>query len=124
DLGKAEAHAEHRIGYACILVETGGDAERIGKVEPPHADGEARVIGTGGTRIDAGLQRLECQLVRHLRLEREQQWPSKVECRCKHLSVLCNRLRYAMRLITAGAKARACALVNVRHHKQGVYANI
>jgi hypothetical protein len=88
DLGEPEPDAEHGVGHARILVEACSNAERVGEFHSPHAQRESRIVRDGRTRIDAGFQRFQRQLVRHLRLEREQQRPGKIECGCKHLYVL------------------------------------
>ena len=46
NLGKAEADPDHDVGHASVLVEARRDADRIGQMDIPDIDAEARVIGT------------------------------------------------------------------------------
>ena len=37
DLDEAEAEAQHRVGHLGMLVEAGGEPDRVGKLAPPQA---------------------------------------------------------------------------------------
>ncbi len=53
DLGKAEAHAQNGVGYACILVEAGCYAERIWELEPHRFNGKRTVFRIAAARVCA-----------------------------------------------------------------------
>src|SRR5262245_34643767 len=84
DLGVTQTHAEHRGDHARVFVEARGDAERIGKRQPPYAGRKPAIIAPRAAGMNADLQRPKRQLVRLLRVERPEQRPGERERRFKH----------------------------------------
>ncbi len=76
--GMAEAHAEQAVGHAGVLVEAGGDAERVGEFEAPQGQAEAGVVARPRARIEPRLQRRQGQGVSPLGVEGEQQRAGEV----------------------------------------------
>ncbi len=76
DLDETEAEAEHLAEDLGILVESCGEADRIGEGESGDDGGEHR-IGCWGTTGGLGLQRPDRQPVRPLRIEREGEGPKE-----------------------------------------------
>ncbi len=73
DLDEAEALAEHGVGYLAILIEAGGETDRIGKIEPPMAAREARILDRRPARHQSGLEQTESHPVRRFGRKQPQQ---------------------------------------------------
>jgi hypothetical protein len=73
DLGEAAAHGEHGFGYARVLVETGGDAERVRQFEAGERDPERRIVGRERAPMQPALERAQRHLVRILGRKCEEQ---------------------------------------------------
>ena len=56
----------------------------LGNAKPPRAHRQPRVVRRERSRINPGFQRLQRQLVRLLRVQREEQRPGKIENGSKH----------------------------------------
>ena len=76
DFDEAEAERRQRVDVRAVLVETGGEPDRIGELEPEHARRQ-RLRAQREQRIQAdavgGLDRSEAQIVRALGVEAEQE---------------------------------------------------
>ncbi len=72
-LGKAEPHGKERPEHARILVEAGCHANRIGETEPPKLLHKPRIVRLRFAGVEAELQSPDGELMRPLRIEREQQ---------------------------------------------------
>ena len=67
DLDKAEAEAQQRVRHLRVLVEAGGDADRIGEIEPEGAHRQLARDRAAGRADRHEAQRLDRQSVRILR---------------------------------------------------------
>ena len=74
DLGEAEAKRERRVDSLAMLVKTGGEPERIGKIKAERLDREAGIIGFGRGKRQMR-QRLDREAVRGLWVELQQKRP-------------------------------------------------
>ena len=78
DLDEAEAEGKDRVRHLAILVEAGGHADRIGKVEAEEVLPQARIAGGGGPKRHRR-QRFQRQAVRGFRIEGEEERPEEAE---------------------------------------------
>ena len=72
DFDETEAHGEELARHARVLVEAGGHAERVGKVEAEQRLGKARIVGLVGTRKEPELEALDGDVMREFGVEREE----------------------------------------------------
>ena len=72
DLDEAETEAEHRVRHRAVLVEAGGEPDRVGEGEAERLDGEPRIAGLrrGADAAEAG--RFDGQMVGPFRIEQPQ----------------------------------------------------
>jgi hypothetical protein len=70
---EAEAHGEKFARHARVLVEAGGHADRIGKIEAEELLAEPLVVGSIGPRVKAKFEALDGEVVRAFGIEREQE---------------------------------------------------
>jgi hypothetical protein len=77
DLDEPEALAEHGMNHFSLLVETGGESDRIGEILVPQPDGKQAVIGLPPLRHQAELERADHQIVGALGRQRTEQWLHK-----------------------------------------------
>src|SRR3546814_9796308 len=75
DLDLVESHAgpQHRGEGLGVLVESRGEADRVGEVEPEHAAGEDGMVDRRLCRAEAGAERADGEIVRALGIEAPQQ---------------------------------------------------
>ncbi len=76
DLDEAEAEIEERVDHFAVLVEAGGEPERIGKVEIEHPAGEPRV-GERPAGNDVAAETVESEPMCLFRIEAEEKWPEQ-----------------------------------------------
>ena len=74
DLGKAEAERKRCFNRLAVLVEAGGKADRIGKIEAKRLHREARIVGFRRAERQPG-QRPDRNPMRGLGIEAEHQRP-------------------------------------------------
>ncbi len=77
DLDEAEALTQHGVGHFAILVEAGGQPDRIGKIEAPMAAGQQGVADRAPCRHEAGLEQAQRHAVRRLGRQQTQQRKSE-----------------------------------------------
>src|SRR5262249_39013150 len=83
NLDEAEAEAQQRIGYLAILVEAGGDADRVREIQPERAHLQPRVVHRRA-RQRRETQRLDRERMRILRVECAHQRPRQAVEQADH----------------------------------------
>ena len=73
DLDKAETQPQHRIGHFGILVEAGGEPDRVGKVAAPEPGRQAGIVDDRPARRPAGGECPDGQPMRPFRRQEPQQ---------------------------------------------------
>ena len=81
-LDEAEAERQHGVADLGMLVEAGGEPDRIGKGEIPHRGREDRVVGLVRRAAEAELERLDGEAVGALRVEQREQRPRRARTSC------------------------------------------
>ena len=83
DFDEAEADTQQRIGHLGVLVEACGDADRIGEIEPEHAQRQPLVVARR-RRQRREFQHFDCDTVGVFRVERAQERPGQAIEKADH----------------------------------------
>ena len=73
DLDKSEPGAQHRPDNFGILVEPGGQADRVGEIQPADLHRQARIVRGSVDRAESEAQRFQGEIVGSLGVEASQQ---------------------------------------------------
>ena len=93
---KPQPSAEHGVRHARVLVEAGGDADRIGQCQAAEAQRQGGMVGRGGARKKPELQRFERHLVRRFRRREAHQAGGEVERSVQHWQMSSGRIGTAV----------------------------